>query len=330
VLLLGDIKLRSQPLLANASAALWDIGDGVAALEFTSKMHTLDLQVMDLISQAMPIVQDAFKALIIYNEGPDFSAGANLGPAVAAVRSANWDEIERTLATGQKAFKALKYAPFPVVAAPAGLALGGGCEICLHADAIQAHAETYIGLVETGVGLVPGWGGCGEMLSRIAHDRATSKGPMPAISKAFELISTARMSKSAFEARDMLILRPSDGITMNRDRLLADAKAKALALAADYHPPEPPTFRLPGESGRGVLGLAVRDLRAKGLATAYDEVVSGRVAQVLTGGEVDLVDIVTEDDLLALECRTFLESLKDDRTLARIEHMLETGKPLRN
>ncbi|MDR6790363.1 3-hydroxyacyl-CoA dehydrogenase [Sphingomonas sp. BE138] len=330
VLLLEDVKLGADPVVRNGSAALWDVGDGVACLEFTGKMNALDEKVIQLIQKAIPIVESRFKALVIYNEASNFSVGANLGLAMFAVNIAAWGEVERLIATGQAAFKALKYAPFPVVAAPAGMALGGGCEICLNADAIQAHAETYMGLVETGVGLVPGWGGNGELIDRFAKSPMMPKGPMPAVTKAFETISTAQVSKSAALAREMMFLRPGDGITMNRDRLLADAKAKALAMADGYAPPEKPTFRLPGQGGRTAIAGAVRDFRAKGIATPYDEVVAGRLAQVLTGGEADVVDVVTEDDLLTVERRAFMDSIKDSRTLARIEHMLETGKPLRN
>jgi 3-hydroxyacyl-CoA dehydrogenase len=330
VVLLEDIKRHSEPLLKNASASLWDVGDGVVVLEFTSKMNSFDEEIIKLIQQAIPLVKAQFKALVVYNEGSNFSAGANLGLALFAVNIAAWSEIDKLIAGGQAAFKALKYAPFPVVAAPAGLALGGGCEICLNSDAIQAHAETYIGLVECGVGLVPGWGGNGEMLDRWQKAKAMPRGPMPAVAKVFQTVSTATVAKSAAEAKEHLFLRESDGITMNRDRLLADAKAKALALADGYTPPEPPVFRLPGESGRVGLGLAVKDFQKKGLATAYDGVVSDRLAEVLTGGEADLVDTVTEEQLLRLERKAFLASVKDPRTQARVEHMLTTGKPLRN
>jgi len=328
--LLEDIKLGAEPIAKTGSAALWDGGDGVAILEFTGKMNALDEEVIKLVNQAIPIVKAQFKALVIYNEGSNFSAGANLGLAMFAVNIAAWSEIEKLIAGGQAAFKALKYAPFPVVAAPAGLALGGGCEICLNSDAIQAHAETYIGLVETGVGLVPGWGGNGEMLDRWQKARALPKGPMPAVAQVFQTVSTATVAKSAAEAKELMFLRESDGITMNRDRLLADAKARALALVDGYAPPEPPTFRLPGASGRVGLNMAVRDFQKKGIATAYDGVVADRLAEVLTGGEADLVDTVTEDQLLRIERAKFLESMKDSRTQARIEHMLTTGKPLRN
>ncbi len=328
--LLEDIKLRSQPILQNLSASLWDVGDGVAALEFHTKMNALDDQVVALINEAIPVVRERFKALVVYNEAPNFSAGANLGAAMFAVGAGLWDMVEASVSSGQQAYKALKYAPFPVVSAPAGLALGGGCEILLHSDAVQAHAETYAGLVECGVGLVPGWGGNGEMLDRWTKSRTLPNGPMPVLTKVFQAVSTAQVAKSAAEAKEMMILRKADGITMNRDRLLADAKAKALSLVEGYAPPEKPTFRLAGASGRTGLNMAVADFHKKGMATDYDLVVADRLAAVLTGGEADLVDTVTEDQLLDLERAAFMASVKDPRTQARVVHMLQTGKPLRN
>ena len=330
VLLLADVKRAGKPLLRNGSAALWDVGDGVVALEFTAKMNALDGAVIALIGQAVELVKARYKALVITNEGANFSAGANLGLALFAVNIAAWGEIEKLIAGGQQALKALKYAPFPVVAAPFGMALGGGCEICLAADAVQAHAESYIGLVECGVGLVPGWGGCGEMLARWQAAPGMPHGPMPAVAKVFEIISTAHVSKSAAEARELGFLRASDGVTMNRDRLLADAKARALALAEGYAPPEPPSFRLPGPSGKAALKLAVDGFRARGLATPYDEVVSLHLADVLTGGDADPQDTLSEADVMALERKAFLSLLRDERTIARVETMLNTGKPLRN
>jgi len=317
-------------LLKNASAALWDIGDGAVCLEFTGKMNALDGEVMALIAQSIALVQRHYKALVVYNEGSNFSAGANLGLALFALNIAAWGEVEKLVRGGQQAYKALKYAPFPVVAAPFGMALGGGCEIVLNADAVQAHAETYIGLVECGVGLIPGWGGCGELIQRLSESPRLPKGPMPAVAKAFETISTATVAKSAAQAQEIGFLRPTDGITMNRDRLLADAKARALAMVEGYTPPEPPVFRLPGAGGRAALDLAVQDFAAKGLATPYDTVVAGKLAHVLTGGDADLSDGVSEADLLALEVEQFMTLVRDVRTVARIETMLATGKPLRN
>lgn len=330
VVLLEDIKLRSEPLLKNGSASAWDVGDGVVAFEFTGKMNALDEQVLSLLQKTIALVKSQYKALVIYNEGSNFSAGANLGLAMFAVNIAAWGEVDKLVVAGQQAYKALKYAPFPVVAAPAGMALGGGCEILLHADAIQAHAESYIGLVETGVGLVPGWGGNGELIDRLAKSPKMPKGPMPAAMKAFETISTAQVSRSAALAKDLGYLRKDDGITMNRDRLLADAKQKALSLVEGYQPPEKPVFRLPGAAGRVAFNGAVADFAKKGVATPYDVVVAGRLANIVTGGEADIIDEVSEDQLLKLERAAFMESVKDARTQARVEHMLETGKPLRN
>ena len=330
VLLLADIKAAAKPIIRNGSAALWDIGDGVVALEFTAKMNALDGDVMKLIGEAIPLVAAKYKALVVYNEGSNFSAGANLGLALFALNIAAWGEIEKLVAGGQQAYKALKYAPFPVVGAPAGMALGGGCEILLHCDAIQAHAESYIGLVECGVGLVPGWGGCGEMIDRWAKNPATPKGPMPAVAKVFEIVSTATVAKSAANAMELGFLRATDGVTMNRDRLLADAKVRALALVDGYAPPKPPTFRLPGEGGKAALALAVEGFAARGLATPYDTVVAGHLADVLCGGAADLVDTLSEDDMLANERAAFMALVRDKRTQARVEQMLTTGKPLRN
>ncbi|HEY0524766.1 MAG TPA: 3-hydroxyacyl-CoA dehydrogenase NAD-binding domain-containing protein [Stellaceae bacterium] len=337
VLLLEDVKRAAgpggKPLAKNGSASLWDIGDGVACLEFHTKMNALDADVMAMVRKALEIVpRQGFKALVVYNEGSNFSVGANIGLALFAANVAAWPMVEQAMAEGQNAYKALKYAPFPVVGAPAGMALGGGCEILLHCDAIQAHAESYIGLVETGVGMVPGWGGCKEMLARAFARKKRPQGPMPPVGTTFETIALAKVSKSAEEARDMLILREGDGITMNRDRLLADAKAKALSLAAaGYKPPEPPVLTLPGPTARAALKLAVHDLVGQGKATKYDAVVADGLAEVLSGGdEADPTVETGEDALYALERRVLLGLIRRPQTLARIEHMLETGKPLRN
>ena len=330
VLMLEDIKRAASPVLENASAAVWDIGDGVLCFEFNTKDNALDDQTMALLGRTITLVQAKYKALVIYNEGRDFSVGANLELALFAANMAAWDNIERLAAAGQQTYKALKYAPFPVVSAPAGRALGGGCEILLHSDAVQAHAETYMGLVECGVGLVPGWGGCKEMVSRWAGSNALPRGPMPAPAKVFELVSTATTSKSAAHAKELQFLRADDGITMNRYRLLADAKARALGLVDNYEPPKPLDFRLPGAAGKVAFAMAAEDLHRRGIATDHDVVVADTLADVLSGGPADLVDTVSEDQLLALERTAFMRLIKSTGTLARIEHVLVTGKPLRN
>ncbi|MCZ6606887.1 MAG: 3-hydroxyacyl-CoA dehydrogenase NAD-binding domain-containing protein [Alphaproteobacteria bacterium] len=330
VLLLSDVKLRSEPVARNASASLWDIGDGVVCLEFHTKMNALDLGTLAMVGKAVRIVADGYQALVIYNEGSNFSAGANLGLMLFAANLAAWPMIEDMLVQGQDAYKALKYAPFPVVGAPAGMALGGGCEILLHCDAVQAHAEFYVGLVETGVGVVPAWGGCKEMLVRWSASPLRPRGFMPPVIKVFETVGTATVARSAPEARDLLYLGADDGITMNRDRLLADAKARALDLVDGYTPPEPPEISLPGPAARVALTMVLYGLRKLGKATPHDEVVAKALAGVLSGDGTDVTESLTEDDLLALERRAFMELVRHPATIARIEHMLDTGKPLRN
>jgi 3-hydroxyacyl-CoA dehydrogenase len=330
VLLLEDLRLAAKPVLKNGSAALWDIGDGVACFEFTSKSNSLDDKTIELLGQSIELVRQKFKALVIYNEASNFSLGANLGLALFAANIAAWGEIDKMIAAGQQVYKSLKYAPFPVVAAPAGMALGGGCEIVLHADAVQAHAETYLGLVECGVGLIPGWGGCGEMLARWRAEPKMPRGPMPAPAKVFEGVSTADVSKSAHQAMEKKFLRPTDGISMNRDRLLADAKQRALSLVDGYAPPEPPEFVLPGASGRVGLNAAAAGFHRRGLATDHDLVVADALAEVLCGGDTDIIDTLTEQQMLDLERRAFMRLARTGPTLARIEHTLETGRPLRN
>jgi 3-hydroxyacyl-CoA dehydrogenase len=330
VLLLEDVKRRQKPLLKNAGASLWDIGDGVACFEVHTKMNALDDQVIGLLDKSLDLVGKGMKALVLYNEGANFSVGANIGVALFAANVGVWPVIEQAIENGQRVYKKMKYAKFPVVAAPSGMALGGGCEMVLHAAAVQAHAETYAGLVEVGVGVLPGWGGCKELVTRWTLNKKRPGGPMPAIAKAFEMISTAYVAKSAAEAREALILRETDGITMNRDRLLADAKARALAMVAGHKPPEPVEIRLPGPNAKAALDMAVDGFRRTGKATAHDVVVSDAVAFVVTGGKTDQSQTITEDKLFELERENFVKLLKTNATLARIEHMLETGKPLRN
>ncbi len=331
VLLLEDVKRGAKPLARNGSASLWDLGDGVVCLEVHTKMNSIDPDVLQMVGRAVALVAKAHKALVIYNEGSHFSAGVNLGLALFTANVGAWEQIDEMSEAGQKAFLALKRAPFPVVAAPAGMALGGGCELMLHADAIQAHIESYVGLVEAGVGLVPAWGGCTAMLARYAADPKRPRGPMPPVAAAFETIGMAKVAKSAAEARELGFLRAGDGITFNRDRLLADAKARALALAGDYRPPEAVALSLPGLSGKASLAFAVRDLKAKGLVAPHDEVVAAALAGVLSGGQdADMTEPMSEEAVHALERQALMGLVRTEASLARMQHMLDTGKPLRN
>lgn len=330
VIALSDLKRAHPAVLHNPSASLWDVGDGVACLEFHSKMNTLDMDSLNLVRQSIDKINSEFSALVIYNDADNFSAGANLTLLVEAIHKRDWSAVEALIRQGQQTYAALKYAPFPVVGAPSGLALGGGCEILLHCDAIQAHAELYMGLVETGVGLVPGWGGCKEYLRRWLMFPKRPGGPMPALAQTLETVGMAKVSKSAAEAQDMLFLSANDSISMNKDRLLADAKAKALVLSANYRPPEPASFQLPGESAKAAMAIAIRSMHLAGKLTDYDVEVSRQLAGVLSGGHCDMTQPLTEEALLNLELEAFLNLVKQSGTLARLEHLLETGKPLRN
>ncbi len=347
--MLSDKKIGKKPVLKNPSASLWDVGDGVLCLEYTSKMNSVDPFILEMIQNSIDIVKKDYIGLMIGNDSDNFCVGANIGVLLFAANVAAWKQIRDIIKQGQDAYMALKFAPFPVVTAVSGMALGGGCEILMHSDAVQAHIETYTGLVEVGVGIVPGWGGCKEMLLRNIDARLKEQSvlakmgrmfsgvspiktvnTMPAIIKAFENIATAKVAASAEEAKEMLILLDKDGITMNRRRLLADAKKKCIELSYGYAPPAMRSINLPGKTAKVALEMAINGFVKSGKATAYDEVVSKALASVLSGGKTDITKTMTEQDLLDLELDIFMELVKNKGTMDRIEHMLDTGKPLRN
>lgn len=348
VLLLSDVKLAGKPILKNGSASLWDVGDGIACFEITSKMNSIDPDVFTLLEQSTEWVKNNGKGLIIGSDAENFSVGANLAFFLMCANIAAYTMISDTVKQGQRVLMGLKYAPFPVVSALSGMALGGGCEINLHADAVQAHVESYPGLVEVGVGVIPGWGGCKEMLLRhVGVDQSkpqekptgffgglknvvTSLVTMPAISKAFEQIIMAKVATSAEEARDLKLLNQKSRISMNRARVLADAKALCLELAKDYTPPHPVYVSLPGKTGRAALMMAVEGFVKSGKATPHDAVIAKHLAYVLTGGDTDMTEALSEQQLLDLEHEAFMELVHARATLDRIQHMLDTGKPLRN
>ena len=286
---------------------------------------------MEILQNAVYLAEeDEWKAIVIANDGKNFSAGANLGLALFAANLGAWKDVENFIALGQETYQELKYAPVPVVAASTGVCVGGGCEVLMHCDAVQAHSESYIGLVEVGVGIVPGWGGCKELLGRLSPFNLVSAGPMGPILKAFEQIGTAQVAKSAEQARRMGYLRPDDRITMNRDRLIGDAKARALELVDGYLPPEPYTYNLPGATAKYALDMAVADLARSGQATPHDVIVTAELAMILSGGDTDTLDKLSEDDILRMEREAISRLSRTTGTLARMEHMVQTGKPLRN
>jgi 3-hydroxyacyl-CoA dehydrogenase len=331
---LAAVAARPNGVLEqNEGARLLDLGDGVALLEFRGKANALSSKVLDLLDKSLErIDRDGLAGLVIGNDDPrTFSAGADLSESAGAVIAGMWDVIDAAIARFQNATQAVRAAPFPVVVAPFGLTLGGGCEFALHSDAVQAHAELYMGLVEAGVGLLPGGGGCKELLFRFTGDLQPYEeaDPFEAVKRAFKLIATAQTSTSAHEARKLGLLRATDRISMNRDRLIADAKARVLDLAPDYVPPAPRRVRALGTEALGNLRYALFSFREGGYASAHDEVIGNKIAHVLCGGDGPPRE-VSEQDILDLEREAFLSLLGNEKTQERIMYTLKTGKPLRN
>jgi len=334
----GTIHLASQKrwrrlLETSADASLVDAGDGVAVLEFTSKMNTLGEGVLTMLQESLArIRRDGLTGLVIGNDDPrTFTAGADLGWVMRMVKDKQWKELEAAVEFFQSCSMSLRAAPFPVVVAPFGLTLGGGCEFALHADHVQAHAELYMGLVEVGVGLLPAGGGTKELLFRFTSELSPydEADPFEAVKRAFKLIAMAATSTSALEAGKFGYLRESDRITMNRDQLIADAKARVLDLAPDYVPAPPRKITALGREGLGNLHYAAFAMREAGQITDYEVRLAHEIAYVLTGGDGGRRE-VTEQDILDLERDAFLRLLGTKETQERIEHMLKTGKPLRN
>ncbi len=325
VLSLADIKLRSEPVIHNSSASLWDLGDHIACLEFHTKMNAMDAGIFQMISQSIELVAKDFSALVLYNEGKAFSAGANLGQFKNLYEQEDWQALSDFIQLGQQTYQSLQQSPFPVIGAPSGLALGGGCEILLHCDALQVHIETYAGLVEMGVGVIPGWGGCKEMLKRWSQ-RCDNNSEQAAM-KAFQLIATSQISSSAAEARDMGILSQNDKITMNKDRLLSDAKAMAVTLAENYQVPVDADIPLAENATREQMMAQIDDLIAAGKASAYDREIATELATIFTIEETQTCSTAT---LLKREQKVFETLIHKPATQDRINHMLKTGKVLRN
>ena len=326
----------------NSGASVVDLGDGVACIEFHSKMNTIGTDIVQLILQTMKSggPGDAFDAFVITNDATNFSVGANLMLLLMSIQEEEWDDVDLAIRTFQGMTQAIKFSPKPVVVAPFGLTLGGGTEISLHAPALQPHAELYMGLVEVGVGLLPGAGGCKEMLLR-AVDSAESIRPggrgesvelMEAMKRIFETIATAKVATSAPEARGLGFLRDSDNITMNRERVLSDAKARALEMVrAGYEPPQPRTdIPAPGENILASLKMGVHLMRQGDYITEYEVKLATKIAEVLCGGNVTPGTPVSEQYILDLEREGFKSLCGEKKTQERIQYTLKTGKTLRN
>jgi 3-hydroxyacyl-CoA dehydrogenase len=331
----------------NSGASLVDLGDGVGCIEFHSKMNSLGADIIGLILQTLKPggPGDNFDAFVITNDAANFSVGANLMLLLMSVQEEEWDDVDLAIRQFQGMTQAIKFSPKPVVSAPFGLCLGGGTEISLHAAARQPHAELYTGLVEVGVGLLPGGGGCKEMLLRAVDGATAARGGkgsgealagsiemLEAMKRAFETIATAKVATSAHEARGLGFLNDGDRITMNRERVLSDAKARALELArAGYEPPVPHTdIPAPGENLLATLKMGVHMMRQGDYVTDYEVKLGAKIAEVLCGGNVTPGTSVSEQYILDLEREGFKSLCGEKKTQERIQYTLKTGKTLRN
>ena len=341
IILLPSLKDQEKMVAGNKGASLIDIGDGVACLEFHTKMNAMGDDIISMVIKSSDIVTSSFEGLVIANHSDNFSAGANLPLILFTAQEEEWDELEWMVKTFQDSFMKLKYLEKPVVAAPAGMALGGGCEICMAADRVRYAAETYMGVVEVGVGLIPAGGGTKELLLRnTEHLFEVQKGGlypkqielMPFVARAFETIAMAKVATSGPEAVKLGYLRPTDKMTVNRDYLLEDAKKTILAMNMEgYQPPRPrEDIRVAGENTFAMIKLGLWSMHESGYITEHDVTVSTKVGYVLCGGNVLADTTVSEQYLLDLEREAFVSLCGEPKTQARIQHTLNTGKPLRN
>ena len=331
--ILRAAKERSAVVKKNAGASLVDLGDGVLCVEFHSKMNIVGGDTIQMLQAGVREASRNFSALVVGNDALNFSAGANLMLVLLEAQEENWEDIDAMIGAFQQATMALRYSGVPVIVAPAGLALGGGCEIVLHGDRVQAAAETYMGLVEVGVGLIPAAGGTKEMVARAAEGMPQGTSDyLPPIQRAFETVAFAKVSSSARDAERIGYLRPIDALTMNRERLLADVKARALGRVGEGYSPPPPrnAIRVGGDAVLAPLKLGVHLAWRAGRISDHDALIGRKLAAVMAGGALPHPSTVTEQELLDLEREVFLSLVGEKKTLERIQHVLKTGKPLRN
>ena len=331
--ILRSAKERSTVVKKNAGASLVDLGDGVLCVEFHSKMNAIGGDTIQMLQAGVREASKNFTALVVGNDGLHFSAGANLMLVLLEAQEENWDEIDLMVRAFQQSVMGLRYADVPVVVAPAGLALGGGCEIALHGDRVQAAAETYMGLVEVGVGLIPAGGGTKEMTARASEQMpAGTSDLLPPFQRVFETIGFAKTSTSGPDAQRIGYLRAVDAFTMNRERLIADAKARALQRAIDgYQPPVPRTaITVGGDTVEAPLKLGVHLAWRAGRISDHDALIGRTLARIIAGGSIPHASTVSEQHLLDLEREAFLSLVAERKTQERMQHTLKTGKPLRN
>jgi 3-hydroxyacyl-CoA dehydrogenase len=335
IIMLPELKEQNRLIRKNTSASLIDMGDGVACLEFHTKMNAVDDAMIEMINAACDIVEKQFIGMVVGSHATNFSAGANIFKVLVAIQRGDWDILEQLTADFQNANMRMKYLSKPIVSAPAGLALGGGCEMAMHAARCQPCGETYIGLVEVGVGVIPGGGGCKELMVRLTEgipDGLIDAGLnlQQVYGKAFENIAMAKVATSAVEGMELGYIRKTESISMGRDQQLWDAKQVVIGLAKFYKKPRPVQIPVMGENFRGMADGILYNMRHGNFASEYDVHVSRKLAHVLSGGDCPEGTLVKEEEILALEREAFLSLCGERKTQDRIMHMLNTGKPLRN
>ncbi|HEV8159860.1 MAG TPA: enoyl-CoA hydratase/isomerase family protein, partial [Pyrinomonadaceae bacterium] len=334
VIFLKSVKDRTGVIKKNAGASLIDIGDGVACLEFHSKMNSIGGDTVQMLNFAIDETEKNHVGLVVGNQGGNFSAGANIMLLLLAAQEEEWDDINQMIRALQNAVMRLRYSAKPVVTAPYGLTLGGGCEIAMHGNKVRAAGETYIGLVEVGVGLIPAGGGTKELTMRAmdAAKNTPDADPLAFLKKTFETIAMGKVASSAQEARSWGIIRPSDAISMNGDRLIADAKQEVLALAETGYvaPVERTDILALGEQAQAAIKLALHMMRSGGFISEHDQIIGKKLAKIMSGGDLNHQTNVSERYLLDLEREAFLSLCGERKTQERIAAMLKTGKPLRN
>jgi 3-hydroxyacyl-CoA dehydrogenase len=328
-----NMRQGSAPVLKNGGAEAWDLGDGVLGLTFKTKANSIDADVIKMIHDATARAEQDFRAMVIWNQGEFFCVGANVFAVVMAAAQKQWDQLREMIKGYQYATQRMKYATVPVVAAPYNMTLGGGLELCFGSDAVQAAAETYSGLVEVGVGLIPGGAGTMNMLWRSMESvpEGVEIDTYAFVTQTFKNIALAKVATSADEAKAFGYFRPTDGVSFDRARQLWEAKQRAVGLAnAGYHPPVPRAFKLPGENGIATLKMLVNTLVAGKYASEHDAKIAMKLANVLCGGPAGHTRPVTEDEILELEREAFLSLCGEPLSQARMQYMLQNNKPLRN
>ena len=329
---LAALKEQGRVVARNSGSSLVDLGDGVACLEFHSPNNAIGEDILVMIQQSMPLIRKDFEGLVVANQGRNFCVGANLMILLMEAQNEEWEEVDDIIRMFQHTMLALKRFEKPVVAAPHRMTLGGGVEVCLAADRILPAAETYFGLVEVGVGLIPGGGGCKELAYRLAKSQPSPDSDLqPGLNHIFETVGMAKVSTSGHDAIRMGLMAPTDRVVMNQDFAIHEAKAEVLRLAEQgYAPPTEERFRVAGSDGKAVLTMGAYDMFLGGYISNHDLLIARKLAHVLAGGDVPAGTMVTEEYMLDLEREAFLSLVGEPKTQARMQHMLAKGKPLRN